>query len=387
MDATVDSALTPKEQAARGRFLKSPIAKRRWRTFRANRRAYWSMWLFLLLCIVSVGADIVANARPLLAYYKGELLFPAFVDYPESKFGGFLATTNYSDTYIQREIEENGWIVWAPVRYSHDTVNRWDPVAAPAPPWWTMSRPELCARYPQGLDDPNCNIGKFHWLGSDNNGRDVLAGVLYGFRLAVAFGFILSILSSIVGVIIGAISGYYGGWFDLLFQRFMEIWGSVPTLYVLIIVFSIISPNFWIILFVLLLFAWMGLVGVVRAEFLRARNFEYVTAARALGVSSGKIMFKHLLPNAMVATLTFLPFIMGGSIGTLASLDFLGYGMPPGSPSLGAMLATGKELALSAPWLGLTGFFITAYSLILLIFTGEGIRDAFDPRKTFAATR
>ncbi len=388
MDATVDAALTPKDETpARGRFLKSPIAKRRWRTFKANRRGFWSLWIFAVFLFVTAIAEFVANERPIIAVYKGELLFPALIEYPESKFGGFLATTNYSDAFIQREIEENGWMVWAPIRYSHDTVNAFDPVAAPAPPWWTMSREELCARYPAGVDDPNCSIGNFHWLGTDNNGRDVVANVLYGFRLAVAFGFTLSIISSIIGIIIGAASGYYGGWFDLLFQRFMEIWGSVPTLYVLIIVFSIIAPSFWIILFVLLLFSWMGLVGLVRAEFLRARNFEYVNAARALGVANSKIMFKHLLPNAMVTTLTFVPFILAGSIGTLAGLDFLGFGMPPGSPSLGAMLATGKELAVSAPWLGLTGFFITAFSLVLLIFIGEAIRDAFDPRKTFGAAR
>jgi microcin C transport system permease protein len=306
------------------------------------------------------------------------------VNYPESKFGGFLATTNYRDTYIQDEINANGWMVWPPVRYSHRTVNRHLPVSTPAPPWWTMSREELCQRYPLGTDDANCTLGNFHWLGSDDQGRDVLSRLIYGFRISVEFGLILAILSSIIGVMAGAVQGYFGGWVDLLFQRFLEIWGSVPTLYLLLIVASVIVPGFWVLLGILLLFSWTSLVGVVRAEFLRGRNFEYVNAARALGVSNRRIMFRHLLPNAMVATLTFLPFILNGSITTLTSLDFLGFGLPPGSPSLGELLAQGKN-NIYAPWLGLTGFFTIAVMLSLLIFVGEAVRDAFDPRKTFAA--
>ena len=246
-----------------------------------------------------------------------------------------------------------------------------------------MTLAERCAAYPQGVNDPNCTIGNWNWLGTDDQARDVVARLIYGFRISVEFGLTLAIISSFIGVCAGAVQGYFGGWIDLGFQRFIEIWTSIPALYLLLIISSVIAPSFWVLLGILLLFSWVSLVGVVRAEFLRGRNFEYVNAARALGVGNLTIMFRHLLPNAMVATLTFLPFILNGSITTLTSLDFLGFGLPPGSPSLGELLAQGKD-NIHAPWLGLTGFIVISLMLSLLIFVGEAVRDAFDPRKTFA---
>lgn len=317
--------------------------------------------------------------------YKGELLFPVLVDYPESTFGGFLATTDFRDPYIQREIEANGWMVWTPIRYSFRTFDKNLSVPAPAPPSWTMARAEFCAKYPLGLDDPNCTVGNYHWLGTDDQGRDVLARAIYGFRISVVFGVLLMIGASVIGIIVGAVQGYFGGWIDLLFQRFLEVWGSIPTLYVIIIIFTIFVPSFWVLLLILLVFSWTALVGLIRVEFLRARNFEYVSAARALGVSNWRIMFRHLLPNAMVASLTIMPFILNGSIGTLAALDFLGYGLPPGSASLGEVLNQAKDNPF-AIWLGLTGFFTTAILVTLLVFVGEGVREAFDPRKNFASS-
>jgi microcin C transport system permease protein len=368
-------------------FLHTPINQRRWQNFKANRRGFWSLWIFLALFGFSCVAELFLNDRPILASYKGELLFPTFVDYPESKFGGFLATTDYRDTLNQQEIDANGWMIWPLInRYSYNTFNYQIPGSTPSPPWWLLSRETLCEDYPLGVEDPNCTLGNFHWLGSDDQGRDVLSRLVYGFRISVAFGLMLTLLSSVIGVIAGAVQGYFGGWVDLLFQRFLEIWGSVPTLYVLLILASVITPTFWILLLILLLFSWTGLTTVVRAEFLRARNFEYVGAARALGVSNLSIMFRHLLPNAMVATLTFLPFILSASVTTLTALDFLGFGLPAGSPSLGELLAQGKN-NIRSPWLGITGFFTVAIMLSLLVFIGEGVRDAFDPRKTFVRSR
>jgi microcin C transport system permease protein len=361
----------------------SPINQRRLQNFKRNRRGFWSLWIFLFLFGISLFAEVIANDRPIVVSYNGELLFPAFVDYPESKFGGFLATTDYRDTFIQDEIiASGGWILWPPIRYSYRTVNKEMATPAPAPPWWMLTLEERCRGYPLGVDDPNCTIGNWNWLGTDDQGRDVVARVIYGFRISVLFGLILAIVSSVIGVIAGAVQGYFGGWIDLGFQRFIEIWTSIPALYLLLIISSVIAPSFFVLLGILLLFSWVSLVGVVRAEFLRGRNFEYVNAARALGVSNRTIMFRHLLPNAMVATLTFLPFILNGSITTLTSLDFLGFGLPVGSPSLGEMLAQGKN-NIHAPWLGLTGFFAISIMLSLLIFVGEAVRDAFDPRKTF----
>jgi microcin C transport system permease protein len=360
----------------------SPLNQRRWQNFKANRRGYWSLWIFLVLFVLSMFAEFVANDRPILAFYKGELLVPALIDYPEEKFGGFYAVTDYRDPVISDEIEANGWLLWPPVRYSYRTVNNEIPEAAPARPSWMFTKEERCQRYPLGVDDPNCTIGNWNWLGTDDQARDVLARVIYGFRVSVLFGLILTLGSAVIGVSSGAVQGYFGGMVDLIFQRIIEIWSSIPVLYLLLIIAAILPPGFFILLGIMLLFSWVSFVGIVRAEFLRARNFEYVNAARALGVPNRTIMFRHLLPNAMVATLTFLPFILNGSITTLTSLDFLGFGLPPGSASLGELLKQGQR-NLNAPWLGFSGFIVMSLMLSLLIFIGEATRDAFDPRKTF----
>ncbi|CCQ72102.1 ABC transporter, membrane subunit [Magnetospira sp. QH-2] len=337
----------------------TPLTQRRLANFRANKRGYWSLWLFLGLFFVSLFAELFANDRPLVLEFEGSYYFPILFDYPETTFGGFLETpTDYADTEVQEMIEEGGWILWPLVPFSYDTINYRLEVPAPAPP------------------------SAMNWLGTDDQGRDVVARLLYGFRISVLFGLILTLISSIVGIAAGAVQGYFGGLTDLLFQRFIEIWSGLPVLYLLIILASVVAPNFWWLLGLMLLFSWMSLVGVVRAEFLRARNLDYVRAARALGVSNAVIMAKHILPNAMVATITFLPFILSGSLVTLTSLDFLGYGLPAGSPSLGELLNQGKN-HLHAPWLGITAFFVVAIMLSLLIFIGEAVRDAFDPRKTF----
>jgi microcin C transport system permease protein len=359
----------------------SPLNRRRLTNFKANRRGYWSFWIFMVLFVVTLFAELLANDRPIVAQYKGEILFPIAIDYPEEKFGGFLAETDYRDPVIAKEIEANGWMLWPPIRYAYNTNNRDLPVPAPAPPTWMLSD-EQCRPMAERLGVEGCRGLEWNWLGTDDQGRDVVARLIYGFRISVLFGLILAGISSVIGIFAGAVQGYFGGWVDLAFQRVIEVWTAIPSLYLLIIVSSIITPSFFVLLGILLLFSWVSLVGVVRAEFLRARNFEYVRAARALGLSNATIMFKHLLPNAMVATLTFMPFIINGSITTLTSLDFLGFGLPPGSPSLGELLAQGKA-NLQAPWLGLTGFFVIALMLSLLIFIGEAVRDAFDPRKTF----
>ena len=361
----------------------SPLNQRRLANFRSNRRGWWSLWIFLVLFIVTLGAEFVANDRPIIVQYKGEILVPALITYPESKFGGFMALTDYLQPFIETEIAENGWAIWPPVRFRYDTKDRNQAFSGANPPSWMLSRDEFCQRYRLGTDDPGCHIGNYHWLGTDSQGRDVLSRLIYGFRISILFGLILTVFSSIIGVAAGAVQGYFGGWIDLIAQRLIEIWTSVPSLYLLLIVSSVIEPSFWVLLGILLLFSWVALVGIVRAEFLRARNFEYVTAARALGVSNATIMWRHLLPNAMVASLTFMPFILSGSVTTLTSLDFLGFGLPLGSPSLGELLQQGKS-NLQAPWLGLTGFFTIAIMMTLLVFIGEAVRDAFDPRKTFA---
>ena len=302
---------------------------------------------------------MLANEKPLLISYNGGTYVPVLVSYPETTFGGdFPTEADYTDPFVQELIAEKGWILWPPVRFSYDTIIRDLGRPAPAPP---------SAR---------------NWLGTDDQARDVLARVIYGFRISVTFGLLLTLFSSLIGVFAGAVQGFYGGWIDLGFQRFLEIWGGLPALYLLIILAGFFVPSFWLLLGIMLLFSWTALTGVVRAEFLRARNFDYVRAARALGVSDTTLMFRHLLPNAMVATLTFLPFILNGAITTLTSLDFLGLGLPPGSPSLGELLLQGRN-NLNAPWLGLTGFITLAVMLSLLIFVGEAVRDAFDPRKTF----
>ncbi len=360
----------------------SPINQRRWENFRANRRGYWSFWIFMVLFGLSLCAEFIANDKPVLASYKGEILVPVLVNYPEEKFGGFLAETDYRSDYIRDEINANGWMIWPPIRYSYQTANSNIPHSAPTAPFWLMDKAERCSGYPQGENDPGCTIGNLNWIGTDDQARDVAARMIYGFRISVLFGLALTIASAIVGVTAGAVQGYFGGWTDLLLQRFIEIWSSMPVLYILLIIAAILPPGFFVLLGIMLLFSWVGFVGIVRAEFLRARNFEYVRAARALGVNNRTIMFRHLLPNAMVATLTFLPFILSGSITTLTSLDFLGFGMPPGSASLGELISQGKS-NLQAPWLGLTAFVVMSVMLSLLIFIGEAARDAFDPRKTF----
>ena len=360
----------------------SPLNQRRWQNFQAHRRGWWSLWIFLALFAVTLVAEVVANDRPVLISYKGEFYAPILTDYPEEVFGGFLPVTNYRDPFIQDEIGANGWMVWPPIRYSYNSVNNEVPVPAPSPPSWTLTKEERCVRYPLGVEDPNCTIGNWNWFGTDDQARDVLARLIYGFRVSVLFGLILTAASAAIGVFAGAVQGYFGGWVDLVFQRFIEIWSAIPVLYLLLIVAAILPPGFWILLGIMLLFSWVAFVGVVRAEFLRARNFEYVNAARALGVGDWTIMARHLLPNAMVATLTFLPFILNGSISTLTSLDFLGFGLPPGSPSLGELLAQGRN-NLQAPWLGISGFVVLSLMLSLLVFVGEAVRDAFDPRKSF----
>lgn len=333
--------------------------QRRWARFKSHRIGYWSLWIFLVLLTVSMLSDFIANDKPLAIEFKGEWYFPLLTDYSEIDFGGeFAVAADYTDPYITEIINADGSIIWPLIPYSYDTIIYDLPSPAPSPP------------------------SADNWLGTDDQSRDVLARVLYGTRVAILFGFTLTIASALIGVTAGALQGYYGGWVDLIFQRFIEIWSSLPTLFMLIILASIIQPTFWILVGFNLLFFWMSYVGVVRAEFLRGRNFDYVTAARAMGMGDARIMFRHILPNAMVATMTFVPFVLSGSVVTLTSLDFLGYGLPPGSPSLGELLSQGKA-NLQAPWLGITGFFSLSILTALLIFVGEAVRDAFDPRTVY----
>jgi microcin C transport system permease protein len=361
----------------------SPLNARRWRNFKANRRGYWSFWAFMVLFVITLFADFIANDKPLYVSYAGKSYFPVFVTYPETAFGGdFQTATDYRDPFVQKLIaDKGGTMIWPPIRYSYDTHNLDLPTPAPSPPTWLLTEAQ-CKSVVQRKGLKSCSDLEYNWLGTDDEGRDVLTRMIYGFRVSVLFGLILTVVSSIIGVAAGAVQGYFGGWTDLLFQRFIEIWTSVPELYLLLIISSVLVPGFFVLLGILLLFSWVSLVGLVRAEFLRGRNFEYIQAARALGVSNRTIMFRHLLPNAMVATMTMLPFILSGSVMSLTALDFLGFGLPPGSPSLGELLSQGKA-NVQAPWLGLAGFFTVALMLSLLIFIGEAVRDAFDPRKTF----
>jgi len=336
----------------------SPITQRRLAQFKANKRGFWSFWIFLGLLLLCLSAEFVANDKPLLVKYDGGFYTPVFKNYPETKFGGdFQTEADYRDPFVAELINEKGWMVWPPIRFSYDTINYNLPTPAPSAP-------------------TSENI-----FGTDDQGRDVAARVIYGFRISVLFGLALTIVSSIIGITAGAFQGYYGGKLDLIMQRLIEVWASLPSLYILIIFSAMFVPGFWTLLFILLLFSWVSLVDVVRAEFLRTRNFDYVRAANALGVSNLTIMRRHVLPNAMVATLTLMPFILTGSITALTSLDFLGLGLPPGSASLGELLAQGKN-NLQAPWLGITAFLSLAIMLTLLTFVGEAVRDAFDPRKT-----
>ncbi len=341
-------------------LLKNSQLVRRFNSFKSNKRAYISLYIFLSLFIVSLLAEVVANGKPLLIRFNAKFYFPLFKNYVETDFGGDLEfEVDYHDPYIHDHITENGWMLWPIIPYKFDTIDYALDVPAPAPP------------------------SRTHWLGTDDQGHDVLSQVIYGFRISVIFGLVLTFFSSIIGVSAGAVQGYFGGRVDLIFQRFIEMWASIPSLYLIIIITSIVRPSFGLLLIILLLFRWLSLVGVVRAEFLRVRNFEFVKAARALGVRNSVIIYRHILPNAMVATFTFLPFILNASIIALTSLDFLGLGLPPGSPSLGRLLAQGKA-NLQAPWLGITSFVVLSVLLSILVFIGEGVRDAFDPRRNLA---
>lgn len=336
----------------------SPLNQRRFALFKAHKRGWWSLWIFLTLFILSLGAELIANDKPIVVRFDGGWYFPVVKRYPETVFGGeFPLQANYKGPYIQELIEKkDGWMIWPPIPFHHSSINYDLQVPAPAPP------------------------SRDNWLGTDDQGRDVLARVIYGFRISVLFALTLTLISSVIGVIAGALQGFYGGWVDLVGQRVLEIWSGLPVLYLLIILASFVQPNFWWLLGIMLLFSWMSLVDVVRAEFLRGRNLEYVRAARALGMRNCAIMFRHILPNAMVSTMTFMPFILTGAIGTLTALDFLGFGLPPGAPSLGELVAQGKS-NLQAPWLGISAFMVLAVMLTLLVFIGEAARDAFDPRK------
>lgn len=382
-----DPDITVPPEPQKGLFTLSPLNKRRWNNFKRNRRALWSLWIFMFLFGLSLFAEFLANDKPILVNYRGEYYTPIFNFYPETEFGGdFRTEAAYRDPEVRCLITtgglercfdgpdsmiedaragtltddgfQKGWLLWPPIPYSYDTpVDR--PGAAPLPP-----------------NDQN-------WLGTDDTKRDVVARVIYGFRLSIIFTLIVTVCASLIGITAGALQGYFGGWLDLVFQRVIEVWGATPSLYIIIILFAILGRSFWLLVFLTILFGWTALVGVVRAEFLRARNLEYVRAAKALGVSNWTIMFRHMLPNAMVATVTFLPFIVTGTISTLAGLDFLGFGLPSSSPSLGEMTLQAKQ-NLQAPWLAFTSFAVFAIMLSLLVFIFEGVRDAFDPRKTFS---
>lgn len=337
----------------------SPTNQIRWLKFKHNRRGYWSLWIFAILFIISMTSELIANNKPLLVSYKGDLYTPFLVSYSETTFGGeFKSEADYQDLYVIDLINKNGWALWAPIRFSYNTINYKS--ESPFP-----SRPSVA-----------------NLLGTDDHGQDVLANILYGFRISILFGLMLTTVSSVIGIAVGAIQGYYGGKVDLIGQRLLEVWSGMPTLFLIILLSSVIQPNFWWLLGITSLFGWMALVGLVRAEFLRTRNFDYVRAARVMGVRDSKIMLRHILPNAIVATLTNLPFILCGSITLLTSLDFLGLGLPLGSASLGGLLLQGKNNP-QAPWLGISGFIIVALMLSLLILIGEAIRDAFDPSKAY----
>ncbi len=380
---TVELAVPPE-----GRWISiSPINKRRWQNFKINRRGYWSLWIFLFLFLVSLFAEFIANDKPIFIEVNGHSYFPAVMTYPDTAFAKtpdpmlFGTAADYRDPYLMDLIKkQGGLVIWPPIRFSYNTQVSKPPSPFPSKPTWLLTQKDCAFAAKNGF--AKCGHLEYNWLGTDDGGRDVMARLIYGFRISVLFGLCLTIVSSIIGVAAGAVQGYFGGWIDLLFQRFIEIWTSIPSLYLLLIISSVLVPGFFVLLGILLLFSWVSLVGLVRAEFLRGRNFEYIQAARALGVSNGRIIFRHLLPNAMVATMTFLPFILSSSVMTLTALDFLGFGLPPGSPSLGELLSQGKA-NVQAPWLGLTGFFSLSIMLSLLIFIGEAVRDAFDPRKTF----
>ncbi|ALF58700.1 ABC transporter permease [Psychrobacter urativorans] len=336
----------------------NPIWQARLKRFRNNRLGVISLIVFTLVFVVCMAANVIANDKPLIVQYDGAYYFPVVKAYPETTFGGIFETeTNYKDPAVQTLINSQGYYVMPPIPFADQTPNV-----------------ELGIPYPAAPNSQN-------WLGTDDMGRDVLARILYGLRVSLLFGLALTIAGALIGIIVGAIQGYYGGWIDLAGQRFMEVWGGMPQLFMIIILVSLFSPNITVLFAMMLLFGWMGLVGLVRAEFLRARNFDYVRAARNLGVSDGQIMLRHILPNALASSLSQLPFILTANIIALTSLDFLGYGLPPGSPSLGELMVQGKN-NLDAPWLALSGFFSLTLVLSLLIFIGEALRDAFDPRRS-----
>ncbi|KVV05687.1 MULTISPECIES: ABC transporter permease [Pseudomonas] len=338
-------------------FTLSPIGRRRLAHFRANRRGWWSLWLFVALFILCLGGELVANDKPLAIHYKDSWYFPIVANYVETDFGGELPfEPDYSSDYVRKLItDQGGWMLFAPIPFSYDTVNYDLKEPAPSPPSAT------------------------NWLGTDDQARDVLARVIFGARISILFALILTAISAVVGITAGALQGFYGGLVDLFGQRVQEVWAGLPVLYLLIILSGFVAPSFWWLLGIMALFSWLALVDVVRAEFLRGRNLEYVKAARALGLTDGALMRRHILPNAMTSTLTYLPFILTGAIATLTALDFLGFGMPPGTASLGEMIGQAKR-NLQAPWLALTAFFTLALILSLLVFIGEACRDAFDPR-------
>jgi len=375
--------MVPAPSTGRGRLRLSPINRRRWESFKANRRGHASFWVFMVLFVVSLFAEVIANDKPYLVEYDGHYYFPTVVSYAETTFGGeFETAADYRDPYVQKLIaDKGGFMLWPPIRFSYGTHNLDLPTPAPSKPTWLLTDAQ-CRPIAEKKGGTDCRDLEWNWLGTDDQGRDVVARLIYGFRISVLFGLILTAVSIVIGVAAGAVQGYFGGWVDLLFQRFIEIWTTVPELYLLLIIASVLVPGFFVLLGILLLFSWVGPVAFVRAEFLRGRNLEYIQAARALGVSNLTIMFRHLLPNAAVATMTLLPFMLSSSVMQLTALDFLGFGLPPGSPSLGEMLSQAKS-NVQAPWLGLSGFFTVAVMLSLLIFVGEALRDAFDPRKTF----
>jgi len=386
-ETAVDTPVGSLQPVILQRFRLSPLNRRRWDSFKANRRGYWSLWLFLAMFLISLFAEFIANDKPIYIHVNGQSFFPAVMTYPDTVFGDpndknlFGTAADYRDDYLMGLIQkEGGSIVWPLIKFSYNTQVSKPPSPFPSKPTWLLNEKDCAFAASHGF--AKCGEQEYNWLGTDDGGRDVVARLIYGFRISVLFGLTLTIISSVIGVAAGAVQGYFGGWVDLLFQRFIEIWTSIPSLYLLLIISSVLVPGFFVLLGILLLFSWVSLVGLVRAEFLRGRNFEYIMAARALGVSNAVIIFRHLLPNAMVATMTFLPFILSSSVMTLTALDFLGFGLPPGSPSLGEMLSQAKA-NVTAPWLGLTGFFSIAIMLSLLIFIGEAVRDAFDPRKTF----
>ncbi len=338
-------------------FTLSPLGQRRVAQFKANRRGRWSLWLFIGLCLICLGGELIANDKPLVIRHHDAFYFPILSDYLETDFGGELPfQPDYASSYVHKLIEDQGgWMLFPPIPFSYDTVNYDLSEPAPSPP------------------------SSSNWLGTDDQARDVLARVIFGTRISILFALILTGISALIGIVAGALQGYYGGWVDLLGQRVLEIWSGLPVLYLLIILSGFVSPSFWWLLGIMALFSWLALVDVVRAEFLRGRNLEYVKAARALGLSDNELMCRHILPNAMTSTLTYLPFILTGAIATLTALDFLGFGMPAGTASLGELIGQAKR-NLQAPWLGLTAFFALALILSLLVFIGEACRDAFDPR-------